>query len=133
MPDIDADAYELSDKVLVYCRMELHHACIQMIVGQLQTLSEGNIMISVGGRNIPMRILLAAIIGDFPEQEKHAISKGGCLYCECEKDARDKIGQRHKPINVDDLEKEVAEACAEYIDEDGQICSGKKKQSNQNK
>jgi hypothetical protein len=62
MPDIDADAYELSDKVLVYCRMELHHACIQIIVGQLQTLSEGNIMISVGGRNIPMRILLAAII-----------------------------------------------------------------------
>ena len=62
IPDIDAEAYELSDKELVYRRMELHNACIQIIVGQLQTLSEGNIMISVGGRNIPMRILLAAII-----------------------------------------------------------------------
>ena len=44
MPDIDADAYELSSKELVYRRMELHHACIQIIVEQLQYLSEGNIM-----------------------------------------------------------------------------------------
>ena len=70
MPDTDPDAYERSDKELVYRRMELHHACIQIIVRQLQSLSEKNIMIPVGGRNIPMRILLAAIIGDFPEQEK---------------------------------------------------------------
>jgi hypothetical protein len=129
MPDINPDAYERSDKELVYRRMELHHACIQIIVGQLQSLSEENIMIQVGGRNVPMRILLAAIIGDFPEQEKHAIAKGGCLYCKCDKEARDKISQRHEPINVVDLENDVAAACAEYMDEHGQIRNGCKTKS----
>ena len=127
MPDIDSDAYERSDKELVYRRMELHHACIQIIVGQLLSLSEENIMIEVGGRNVPMRILLAPITYDFPEQEKHAIAKGGCLYCKCEKDARDKISQRHEPINVVDLENDVADACAEYMDEHEQIRNGCKK------
>ncbi len=76
-------------------------------------------MISVQGREIPMKIFLSAIIGDFPEQEKNAIGKGGCLYCNCGKDKRDYPDSECDPITVQEQQQGVHEACAGHFDEDG--------------
>ena len=119
LPDIDHDAFEGSDDELVHRRMELHHTCISVIVQGLQELADTNVMISVGEREVPMKILLAAIIGDYKEQEKHAICKGGCLYCKCGKDARDDVDSVFDPITVQEQQQGVSEACAEHFDEDG--------------
>ena len=90
------------------------------MVEDLQELADTFVKISVGEREVSMKILLAAIIGDFPEQEKHAICKGGCLYCKCGKDARDDAGAMFDPISVQEQQRGVNEACAEHFDEDGQ-------------
>ena len=118
-PEIDADAFEGSADELVYRRMELHHASISIIVQKLQELADNPFMISFGGREVLMRLLLAAIIGDLPEQEKHAICKGGCLYCKCGKDKRGDPDSVFDPITVQEQQQGVHEAFAVHFDEDG--------------
>ena len=61
-PNLDHSAYEGSADELVYRRMELHHASISIIVQKLQELADNPFMISFGGREVLMRLLLAAII-----------------------------------------------------------------------
>ena len=118
-PNLDHNAYEGSADELVYRRMELHHASISIIVQKLQELADNPFMISFGGREVLMRLLLAAIIGDLPEQEKHAICKGGCLYCKCGKDKRGDPDSVFDPITVQEQQQGVHEACAVHFDEDG--------------
>ncbi len=80
--------------------MELHHASISIMVEDLQKVADSDIVFSVGESEVSMNILQAAIIGDFPEQEKHAICKGGCLNFKSGKDARDDVDSVFDPIQV---------------------------------
>ena len=118
-PEIDADAFEGSADELVYRRMELFHTSISVVVDGFQKLADRDVMVSVDGRDVPWRILLAAIVGDFPQQAQHAISKGGCLYCKCGKDDRADVDAVFEPITVEEQRRGVHAACAKHFDADG--------------
>ena len=73
-----------------------------------------------------MKILLAVIIGDHPQQVLHCLSRNSCLYCRCPLDQMDDTTRVYEPITVQEQERLMREICDEYLDKDGKIKPGKK-------
>ena len=73
-----------------------------------------------------MKILLAVIIGDHPQQVLHCLSRNSCLYCRCPLDQMDDTTRVYEPITVQEHERRMREICDEYLDKDGKIKPGKK-------
>ena len=73
-----------------------------------------------------MKILLAVILGDHPQQVLHCLSKNGCLYCRCPLDRMDDTTRVYDPITVEEQERIMSKICEECLDEDGKFKPGKK-------
>lgn len=123
-PKLDRNAFKGDD--FAQRNAELFHSCLKVLVEDLQALSEELVQVCVQGREVNMKILLAVIIGDHPQQVLHCLSRNSCLYCRCPLDQMDDTTRVYEPITVQEQERLMREICDEYLDKDGKIKPGKK-------
>ena len=123
LPKLDRNAYKGED--FAQRNAELHHACMKVLVRDVQELSEILVPVSVEGREVNIRIILAALI-DHLQQVLHLLSRNSCLYCRCPLDQMDNTTRVYDPITVEDQMRLMQEICEECLDEDGKVKPGKK-------
>jgi hypothetical protein len=99
---------------------------MKVLVRDVQELSEILVPVSVEGREVNIRIILAALIGDHLQQVLHLLSRNSCLYCRCPLDQMDNTTRVYDPITVEDQMRLMQEICEECLDEDGKVKPGKK-------
>ena len=103
----------------------MFHSCLKVLVENAQAVSEETLQVRVDGRYVNIKLLLAVITGDHPQQALHCLSRNGCLYCRCPLDQFDDTTRVYEPITVQEQERLISEICDAYLDENGKIKPGK--------
>ena len=127
--DVDAAGKHLTKAQIKERVMEVHQAGIGVIVRQLNLVSNFGQEVNVlcpDGNVYSMLVLMMCLIMDHDETERHCLkAANGCLSCRCSHDElADCSCDSRPPMLVEGVIREIEEAAAEYLDENGKIKAG---------